>query len=43
VLTELRNRGVKDVLFVCTDGVGRFPEASLACLQVVANLATHCA
>ena len=27
VLTELRNRGVKDVLFVCTDGLTGFPEA----------------
>jgi transposase-like protein len=27
VLTELRNRGVQDVLFVCTDGLTGFPEA----------------
>ena len=27
VLTELRNRGVKDVVFVCTDGLSGFPEA----------------
>ena len=27
MLTELRNRGVKDVLFVCTDGLSGFPEA----------------
>jgi putative transposase len=27
VMTELRNRGVKDVLFVCTDGLGGLPEA----------------
>ena len=27
VLTELRNRGLKDVLFVCTDGLSGFPEA----------------
>lgn len=27
VLTDLRNRGVKDVLFVCTDGLSGFPEA----------------
>jgi putative transposase len=27
VLTDLRNRGVKDVLFVCTDGLTGFPEA----------------
>src|SRR5437868_3557 len=26
-MTELRNRGVKDVLFVCTDGLTGFPEA----------------
>ena len=28
VLTELRNRGVKDVLFVCTDGLSGFPTRS---------------
>jgi putative transposase len=27
VLTELRNRGVKDVLFVCCDGLSGLPEA----------------
>jgi transposase-like protein len=27
VMTELRNRGVKDVLFICTDGLTGFPEA----------------
>src|SRR5947199_1338935 len=27
VMTELRNRGIKDVLFVCTDGLTGFPEA----------------
>lgn len=27
VLTDLRNRGVKDVLFICTDGLTGFPEA----------------
>lgn len=27
VMTELRNRGLKDVLFVCTDGLTGFPEA----------------
>ena len=26
-MTELRNGGVKDVLFVCTDGLSGFPEA----------------
>jgi putative transposase len=27
VMTELRNRGVKDILFVCTDGLTGFPDA----------------
>jgi putative transposase len=27
VLTDLRNRGVRDVLFVCTDGLSGFPDA----------------
>jgi transposase-like protein len=27
VLTDLKNRGVRDVLFVCTDGLTGFPEA----------------
>ncbi|WP_045120431.1 IS256 family transposase [Haliangium ochraceum] len=27
VLTELRNRGLKDMLIVCTDGLSGFPEA----------------
>jgi putative transposase len=27
VLTELKNRGVKDILFVCTDGLTGFPDA----------------
>lgn len=27
VLTELKNRGVRDILFVCTDGLTGFPEA----------------
>jgi putative transposase len=27
VLTDLRNRGVKDVFFVCTDGLTGFPDA----------------
>ena len=27
VLTELRNRGVKDVLIVCVDGLKGFPQA----------------
>src|SRR5438132_3213992 len=36
VLTELRNRGVRDVLFVCTDGLSGFPEAiDAGCPQAV--------
>jgi transposase-like protein len=27
VLTDLKNRGVGDILFVCTDGLGGFPDA----------------
>jgi putative transposase len=27
VLTDLRNRGVRDILFVCTDGLTGFPDA----------------
>src|SRR5437870_1832581 len=34
VLTELRNRGVKDVLFVCTDGLSAFPEEEPARFSV---------
>ena len=37
VLTELRNRGVKDVLFVCTDGLSGFPEAIDAVFPLAVN------
>jgi transposase-like protein len=37
VLTELRNRGVKDVLFVCTDGLSGFPEAIEAVFPLAVN------
>jgi putative transposase len=37
VLTELRNRGVKDVLFVCTDGLTGFPEAIDAVFPLSVN------
>src|SRR5205807_2549886 len=37
VLTELRNRGVKDVLFVCTDGLTGFPEAINAVFAQAVN------
>jgi transposase-like protein len=37
VLTELRNRGVKDVLFVCTDGLSGFPEAIGAVFPLSVN------
>jgi transposase-like protein len=37
VLTDLRNRGVKDVLFVCTDGLTGFPEAIDAVLPQAVN------
>ena len=37
VLTELRNRGVKDVLFVCTDGLSGFPEAIDAVFPLSVN------
>jgi transposase-like protein len=37
VLTELRNRGVKDVLFVCTDGLTGFPEAIDAVFPLAVN------
>src|SRR5207249_3177897 len=37
VLTELRNRGVKDVLFVCTDGLTGFPEAIDAAFPQAVN------
>jgi len=37
VLTELRNRGVKDILFVCTDGLTGFPEAIDAVFPLSVN------
>ena len=37
VLTELRNRGVKDVVFVCTDGLSGFPEAIDAVFPLSVN------
>jgi putative transposase len=37
VMTELRNRGVKDVLFVCTDGLTGFPDAIDAVFPQAAN------
>src|SRR4051812_7786314 len=37
VLTDLRNRGVKDVLFVCTDGLSGFPEAIAAVFPLSVN------
>jgi putative transposase len=37
VLTDLRNRGVKDVLFVCTDGLSGFPDAIDAILPQAVN------
>jgi putative transposase len=38
VMTELRNRGVKDILFVCTDGLTGFPEAIDAVFPQAVNL-----
>jgi putative transposase len=37
VLTDLRNRGVKDVLFVCTDGLSGFPDAIAAVFPEAVN------
>src|SRR5581483_452005 len=37
VLTDLRNRGVKDVLFVCTDGLTGFPDAIEAVFPEAVN------
>jgi transposase-like protein len=37
VITELRNRGVKDVLFVCTDGLTDFPETIDAVFKHAVN------
>ena len=37
VLTELKNRGVKDILFVCTDGLTGFPDAIEAVFPTAVN------
>lgn len=37
VLTDLKNRGVRDVLFVCTDGLSGFPEAIEAVYPTAVN------
>ncbi len=37
VLTDLRNRGVRDILFVCTDGLSGFPEAIEAVFPLAVN------
>jgi putative transposase len=37
VLTDLKNRGVRDVLFVCTDGLSGFPEAIEAVFPQAVN------
>jgi len=37
VLTDLQNRGVKDVLFVCTDGLTGFPDAIEAVFPQAVN------
>ena len=37
VLTDLRNRGVRDILFVCTDGLSGFPEAIEAVYPTAVN------
>jgi putative transposase len=37
VLTDLRNRGVRDVLFVCTDGLTGFPQAIEAVFPLAVN------
>ena len=37
VLTELKNRGVKDILFVCTDGLTGFPDAIDAVFPAAVN------
>ena len=36
-MTELRNRGVKDILFVCTDGLTGFPDAIDAVFPLSVN------
>ena len=37
VLTDLKNRGVRDILFVCTDGLSGFPEAIEAVYPTAVN------
>jgi putative transposase len=37
VLTDLRNRGVRDVLFICTDGLSGFPAAIEAIFPLAVN------
>ena len=37
MLTDLHNRGVRDVLFVCTDGLSGFPEAIEAVFPKAVN------
>ncbi len=37
VLTEIKNRGVKDILFVCTDGLTGFPDAIDAVFPLAVN------
>jgi transposase-like protein len=37
VLTDLRNRGVRDIVFVCTDGLSGFPDAIEAVFPLAAN------
>jgi putative transposase len=37
VLTDLKNRGVADILFVCTDGLSGFPEAIEAVYPTAVN------
>lgn len=37
VLTDLRNRGVRDILFVCTDGLTGFPDAIEAVYPTAVN------
>jgi putative transposase len=37
VLTEMKNRGVKDILFVCTDGLTGFPDAIDAVFPLAVN------
>jgi transposase-like protein len=37
VMTDLKNRGVRDILFVCTDGLSGFPEAIDAVFPLAVN------